>query len=244
MESEEVSLPGFGFEILDENNFYAYSVNPNGIPDDYPRNDTLVKPFERAAITPLTVKLMLRTDSNPGETTWEVLNSTGEVQYSGGPYSNSNTVYNETFVLGDMECYLFKIYDSGNDGLILPGFYALYYGSGIYIKNGTSFGAVDSAFFEVNTQVGITAPEPEINVGIYPNPATTAVNIYFLLTDNETVTVTIYDLTGRIVKSSDEGILPPGPQAINIPSEELKPGLYLVQTQIGQKTETQKLTIK
>jgi hypothetical protein len=243
MQTEEVALPGFDFTILDENNFIAYTVDPNGIPDEYQRNDTLVQPFERAAITPLTVKLMLRTDANPQHITWEVLNSDGDVQYSGGPYANPNSVYNETFVLGDLECYLFKIYDSEGDGLVLPGFYALYYGSGIYIKNGTEFGPVDSAFFEVNTQVGIANPVADINIGIYPNPATTSVNMYFLLTDNEKVSVNIYDLTGRLVKTSDQGLLPAGAQEISISSDELKNGVYLIQTRIGQKTYSQKLTI-
>lgn len=244
METEEVTLPELGFEILDENNFYAYSVDPNGIPDEYPRNDTMVQSFARAEITPLTVKLMIRTDSNPGQITWEVLNSAGEVQYSGGPYSNANTTYNETFLLGDLECYLFKIYDAGGDGLVLPGFYALYYGSGIYIKNGTGFGSVDSAYFEVNTQVGIASKEAEIKIGIYPNPATISINVYFLLTDNEKVSVSIYDLSGRCIKAADQGALPAGPQEIIISSEDIKPGLYLVQTQIGQQSFTQKLTIK
>jgi hypothetical protein len=244
METEEVALPELGFEILDENNFYAISVDPNGIPDEYPRNDTLIQTFARAEITPLTVKLMIRTDANPQQITWEVVNSNGDVQYSGGPYANPNSVYNETFVLGDLECYLFKIYDSAGDGLVLPGFYALYYGSGIYIKNGTEFGSIDSAFFEVNTQVGIKDQEPEMNIGIYPNPATTSVNVFFLLTDNENVRISIYDLTGRVVVTAEQGELPAGPQKISIPSDALKSGIYLVKTQIGQKIHTQKLTIK
>jgi hypothetical protein len=244
METEEVDLPELGFEILDINNFYAYSVDPNGIPDEYPGNDTLVQMFERAEITPLTVKLMIRTDNNPQQITWEVLNPAGEVQFAGGPYSNSNSTYNETFVLGDLECYLFKIYDAGGDGLALPGFYALYYGSGIYIKNGTDFGSVDSAFFEVNTQVGISDPVAEMNIGIYPNPATTSVNVYFLLTEEEQATISIYDLTGRRIKSSELGVLTAGPQETRISAEGIKPGLYLVHTKIGQTTYSHKLTIK
>jgi hypothetical protein len=244
MESEEVQLPQTAFELQDENNFYAISVNPNGIPDEYPRNDTLVQPFARAEITPLTVKLMIRTDANPQQTTWEILNPAGEVQDSGGPYPNANSMYQETFLLGDLECYLFKIYDSGGDGIAIPGFYTLYYGNGITIKNGTAFGAADSAYFEVNTQVGISDREPGMNIGIYPNPASTSVNLYFLLTENEKVSVSIYDLTGRLVKMADQGIMPAGAQEARIPSEDIKPGLYLVQAQIGQKTYTQKLTIQ
>jgi len=244
METEEVTLPGLGFELLEENTFFAYTVDPNGIPDDYPRNDTLAQPFDRAMITPLTVKLMLRTDSNPQEITWEVLNSAGEVQYAGGPYTNANQMYQESFQLGDMECYLFKIYDSGNDGLVLPGFYTLYYGSGVTIKNGTDFGAMDSVYFEVNTQVGIDEEMPALNVGIHPNPATDYVNLYFVNTESEPVSIRIYDLTGRLVKVDDKGILPAGTERVTIPIDNIKPGLYIIKTCIGPRTQSQKLTIQ
>ncbi|MCK9399564.1 MAG: T9SS type A sorting domain-containing protein [Bacteroidales bacterium] len=243
MESTELILPQTGFEILDENNFYTYSVNPNGSPDEYTKNDTLIQMFERAMITPLTVKLMMRTDANPQQNTWEILNSVGEVVYSGGPYANPTTIYQETFQLEDVECYIFKIYDSGGDGLVIPGFYALYYGSNNYIKTGTTFGSIDSAYFEVNTQVGITEKEGETNVNIYPNPATSYINLYFFIFNNEKVSIAVYDLVGRQVKTEKRGLLSAGPQAIRIAIEDIKPGLYLVQTTIGGKIHTQKLTI-
>jgi hypothetical protein len=244
METAEVILPSLAFELLEENNFYAVTVDPNGIPDDYPRNDTLIQPFSRAAITPLTVKLMLRTDSNPQQITWEVLNSTGDVMDSGGPYANANSMYNETMVRPDMECYLFKIYDSGGDGIIIPGFYTLYYGNGTTIKNGTSFGFEDAAYFEVNTQVGITDQEPEINIGIYPNPASNAVNISFVQMEETNVSAGIYDLTGRMVKSFDQGVVSKGDQIIRLATEDINPGLYLIQIEIGQNTYSYKLTIE
>jgi hypothetical protein len=243
MQSTEVQLPEFSFELQDQNNFYAISTDPNGIPDEYLRNDTLVQPFDRAMITPLTVKLMIRTDANPTQTTWEVLNSAGAVMYSGGPYSNGNTVYSSTFQLGDVECYKFMIYDTGGDGLVVPGFYALYYGNGTYIKNGTAYGYADSAYFEVNTQVGIPDREPELNVGIYPNPATTSVNVDFVLIDNQEVSINIYDLSGRNVMNNEPGTLSPGDHQIRIKTEGLEPGIYLIRAQIGQKTFNQKLTI-
>lgn len=244
LESAEVILPQAGFEILDENNFYAYSVNPNGSPDEYTKNDTLIQMFERAMITPLTVKLMMRTDANPQQNTWEILNSVGEVVYSGGPYANPTTIYQETFQLEDVECYIFKIYDSGGDGLIIPGFYALYYGSNNYIKSGAAFGSVDSAYFEVNTQVGITEKEGETNVNIYPNPATSFINLYFFIGNNEKVSIAVYDLVGHQIKTEDPGLLSAGPQEIRIATDDIKPGLYLVQTTIGGKIFTGKLTVK
>jgi hypothetical protein len=243
METAEVMLPPISFDVLNENNFFAYTVDPNGSPDEYPKNDTLVQVFDQAEITPTTVKLMVRTDNNPQQITWEILNSTGEVQYEGGPYSNANTVYQETFLLEDIECYLFKIYDSGGDGLTLPGFYALYYGSGTYIKNGTTFGSVDSAYFEVNTQVGIDEKKTGHIIQLYPNPVTTSINIHFILMNNEEVSIALHDLAGRVIKSQEHGLVTAGPQTFRIGTEDIRPGLYLVKTSINGKISTQKITI-
>ena len=76
---------------------------------------------------------MLRTDANPQENTWEILNSAGDSCMFRRPLSEPPTIYQETFQLEDVECYIFKIYDTGGDGLVIPGFYALYYGSNNYI---------------------------------------------------------------------------------------------------------------
>ena len=63
---------------------------------------------------------MIRTDANPQQNTWEVLNAEGAVIQSGGPYANASTIYQETIPLPAEDCYLFKIYDSGGDGLTMP----------------------------------------------------------------------------------------------------------------------------
>jgi hypothetical protein len=241
---EVVELPEISFDVLDENTFHVYTADPNGVPDEFPRNDTIIKPFFQAAITPTTVKLMIRTDDNPEETTWEVVNSGGEVQASGGPYENPFQIYNETIELGDMECYLFKIYDSGGDGLMLPGFYNFYYGSGVLIKNGSGFGSVDTVFFEVNTQVGIPSNEVATEFHMYPNPASDAVNIDFFLFDNQPVALSIHDLAGRAVMIKEYGTLASGPQTLRIITDDLKAGVYLIQARIGQSIQTRKLTVR
>jgi hypothetical protein len=243
LESTEVTLPQANFELLDTNYFYAYSDNPNGVPDEFTRNDTLIQRIPRAAITPLTVKFMIRTDPNPQEDTWEIQNSAGQVVESGGPYPNPSTIYQETFVLPDQECYVFKIFDTGGNGLLIPGFYTLYYGNNNNIIVGSTFGYADSAYFEVNTQVGITEKEGEACVSIYPNPANSFINLNFFMTYNEKVNITVYDLVGHAVKSETPSSLSAGQQEIRMATDDIKPGLYLVKTTIGGKTQTQKLTI-
>jgi hypothetical protein len=203
----------------------------------------MVEYVDRAEITPVTVKLMIRTDDNPDEITWEILNSSNTVVFSGGPYANPTTIYNETFQLEDIECYKFMIYDEGGDGLLIPGFYALYHGSNNYIKSGTEFGAVDSAYFEVNTQVGITNLQTPAAMAIHPNPAKSAFNVEFFTGDPMKVSIAVYDLSGSKVLSMPAEQLNAGPHSLRIDATLLKPGMYLVQILTGNAVQTKKITI-
>ncbi len=243
LESEVVTLPAISFELTDEMNLFAYTEDPNGVPDEYPANDTLLKVVDRAEITPTTVKLMIRTDANPDEITWEILNSAGEVAYSGGPYANPTTIYNETFQLPDLECYKFMIYDAGGDGLLIPGFYALYYGSNNYIKSGTEFGAVDSAFFEVNTQVGLKEDTRPVQLSISPNPATDAFTVSCFLGEPATLRIQMYDLAGSVVMSGFIAEVQAGVYSETFDVSALKPGMYLVRMSFGNQVQTRKITI-
>jgi hypothetical protein len=243
LESEVVSLPSVSFQLEDVNELYINTVDPNGVPDEYTANDTMVEYVDRAEITPVTVKLMIRTDDNPDEITWEILNSSGEVIYSGGPYANPTTIYNETFQLGDLECYKFMIYDEGGDGLLIPGFYALYHGSNNYIKSGTEFGAVDSAYFEVNTQVGIDDRTRPAEVTIHPNPAWSSFNVEFFTGVPTKVSILVYDLSGSQVLTIPAEQLNAGPHSLRIDATPLKPGMYLVQIITGSEVQTKKITI-
>ncbi|MDX9906761.1 MAG: T9SS type A sorting domain-containing protein [Bacteroidales bacterium] len=241
--SDVITLPEISFDINDENSLYAYTVDPNGVPDEYIGNDTIIQPFGRAEITPLTVKLMIRTDENPDETTWEIRNSVGELQFSGGPYSQPNTVIQETFQMEDMECYIFRIFDVGGDGLNIPGFYALYHGTNSYISNGTDFGAIDTAYFEVNTQVGIDEMQSNPPIVIFPNPARDKFTTTLWLDGQKEVRIFIYDVAGQLVTSVYAGQLMAGYQTVEINTKDLAPGLYFVRTNIGPTHQTQKITI-
>jgi hypothetical protein len=243
LESEEVTLPDLSFTIEDENEVVVYTENPNSSPDEYPKNDTIVQPFERAAVTPTTVKLMLRTDNNPQQTTWEVKNSAGVTVFSGGPYPNPTTLYQETMVFTEQDCFEFFIYDTGGDGLTIPGFYSLYYNNSITISSGTTFGPIDSAFFEVNTGVGIHEKNASTDVLLFPNPAKSLVNISFFLYKSEHVAIMVYSSTGTNVLAKDVGIVEAGPANLSIMTDNLRPGFYIVKVNISEETITRRLTV-
>ncbi|MBK6362661.1 MAG: T9SS type A sorting domain-containing protein [Saprospiraceae bacterium] len=76
------------------------------------------------------VRLTIKVDSYPHETTWNLKNSSNVVIYSGGPYTGANTIKTEDFCL-ENGCYTFTIFDSYGDGICCT------YGQGYYnVKKG------------------------------------------------------------------------------------------------------------
>jgi hypothetical protein len=159
---EEVVLDEISFVSQPTNTFEFTVLNPNGEEDPNPDNNTVSADFDAAPqITTTTINFELKTDNYPEETSWELLNSTGDVLYSGGPYSGqANTIFNETWEVSDIDCYTFKIYDAYGDGICCA------YGNGYYklmdIDNNTfaeggQFGSEDLRPFEYFDASVVTA---------------------------------------------------------------------------------------
>ncbi|MBE9492338.1 MAG: T9SS type A sorting domain-containing protein [Bacteroidetes bacterium] len=243
LESEEVLLPPINFIPEEENELVIYSSDPNGNPDQYPINDTIHHMIEEAEVTPAIVKLIMRTDSNPEETTWEITDTTGNVLYQGGPYSQASQMIMDTFELSPNECYQFTIYDSGGDGFIIPGFYSLYYGNNTSISQGTSFGYNKAVQFFTDNNPGIIESDWDAHLKIYPNPARDIAMISFTMKQNDYVSVRIFNLLGEVVYSRDNSYLSSGKQVIQISGENLSPGIYFVHLRIGNQGITEKMSI-
>ncbi len=149
---EEVELPEISFTPDPVNTFEFTVSNPNGQPDPNPDNNTLATDFDAAPVIPTAiVNYELKTDNYPGETTWEVTNSAGAVLYSGGPYSQSGTVFTETWEFDESDCYTYTIYDSYGDGICCDyglGYYKLMDENNTVFAEGGEFGSEDLRPFE------------------------------------------------------------------------------------------------
>merc|ERR1712192_174958 len=117
--------------------------------------------------------LELKTDNYPGETEWDIKNSSGDEKYSGSGYSDANTLHIINMCLPSDE-YTFYITDAYGDGFCCS------YGNGYYkIKvdgtekvSGDEFGDSKTETFTVNAQpTAPVAPPNTAPVALSPTNA-------------------------------------------------------------------------
>merc|ERR1711862_174812 len=165
--------------------------------------------------------LELTTDNYPGETSWDIKDSSGNQKYDGSGYSDANTLHTLNMCLETDE-YTFNIADTYGDGICCS------YGSGGYkikvngeeVVSGGEFGSSETETFTVNaspvappTTAPITPPTTAPVAPPTPSPVTAPVApptptsdtcemfVFSLTTDQfgyETSFELVNDLTGGI----------------------------------------------
>lgn len=116
-EFRQPSFPPIPVVPGDEIELRIISVNTN--PDE-DALDNIHSEIIEAEPTPgasFTMNVEVKTDDNPGETTWSVRNDLGAVVAQGGPYSEPNGTEQATIGLSSSDCYTFEVLDSGGDGM-------------------------------------------------------------------------------------------------------------------------------
>ena len=228
-ESTTVDLGLISFPVEDENTMEVRIKSVNGGTDEAASNDIASVEFEGSPeIVGKVLKLSIRTDDNPQETTWKITNLlTGEVVLQGGPYDEVNHMYTETLDITGDGCYDFTIYDAGGDGLD-GGVYGLKAES-TTIFSGNIFGESESNEFSYEVTADVEEDFSH-NTTIYPNPTDGMLNIISEGDQN----VTIYNMVGQRVF---EGVCE---RALQIDMKHFGPGIYAVK--VGN--ETQRVVVK
>ena len=202
------------------------------------------------------LEVLVYTDNYPGEISWEIQDESGEVVAEGGPYTpgtedqwggggpDANTTMSHTVALpadGD-QCYTVVLKDEFEDGWIYgstPHGIEIYSNDEmVYQKlvGATNFGAelVNPSAFRATGVLGneeVTAS----TFSMYPNPTTGVINFI----TNETVQVTVMDITGKVVFTAKE-VNNGG--SINLGS--LQSGVYVAKINGASGERTEKLVIK
>ena len=227
--SETVDLGEFSFPVEEENTLEVRIKSINGGADEASTNDIVTIDFKGAPENVAKVmKLSIRTDNNPQETTWKVTNLwTGEVVLEGGPYDQANHMFNETLEITGDGCYDFTIYDAGGNGLE-GGVYGLKAG-GVTLFSGNTFGFSESNEFSYEVTADV---DENLNqsISIYPNPTDGLLNII----SQGKQQVSVYNMAGqRVYEGYCEGTL-------KIDMKRFGCGIYAVK--VGN--ETQRVVVK
>ena len=229
-QSAIVDLGEIAFEVENQNALEVKIKSVNGGDDEAPYNDITDFTIKGARDNVnTTLKLSIRTDTNPEETTWKVTDmTTGEVILEGGPYDTPNHAYNETLVIPSDGCYDFTIYDAGGDGLTGSGIYGVK-SNGTTLFSGKEFGFSESNEFSYTVTVDVA--EGESNTAcVYPNPTDGIVNIY----SQGKQSVAVYNMAGQRIY---EGVCE---DRVQIDMKRFGAGIYAIQ--VG--SETQRIVVR
>ena len=229
LQSEIIDLGAISFPVEATNTLEVRIKSINGGNDEAITNDIARFEFKGSPETVGKVlKLSIRTDANPQETTWKIINlTTGEAVLQGGPYDEANHMYTETLDITGDGCYDFTIYDAGGDGLD-GGVYGLKAG-GTTLFSGNVFGDSESNEFSYEVTADVEE-KPNHSVNIYPNPTDGMLNI---VSESEQ-DVVVYNTIGQIVfESVCDGVL-------QIDMKHFGAGIYAIK--VGN--ETQRIVVK
>lgn len=105
---------------------------------------------------------------------------------------------------------------------------------------------IDDFRFEDRNYLGLEEPANLLagTATVYPNPMRTNTTIAYSLTETSRVSIDIYDLSGRLVKTVLSGTLPKGDHKTVFERDNLNAGMYIYKLQAGSQVETGKILIQ
>jgi PKD repeat protein len=201
------------------------------------------------------VELYIRFDDAAYETSWDIKNSSGTVIHSGGDYS-TETEITETFTLGAGD-YTFTIYDDYGEGICCDygnGEYSLTDGYGDEIASGGAFYYEQSTDFCISGSKSVAlSNKGEDKFGlemlkVYPNPMTNEVSIDYSVQSEGTVTIDVYDITGKLVRTLTSEYKLPGVHTVkwnanDTNGTDMPNGTYFIRMQTGDNIQTTKVIL-
>ncbi len=223
LQNETIELPELSYSTQSSNTI-AVSI-PN---DDENTNNNASISFDQALDATSTIDMELNTDNYGSEVRWNVTDFEGIVLYNGGPYGNNQTI-NETFNLPE-SCYTFNLIDTYGDG---GGAVTLTDSDGIevFYTNG-AYGSGESKNFSTDGFIVLGLGDSALEaVSIYPNPATSVLNIQNV----ENSTIEVYNILGQTIYSKTNISLN---EQVNV--SHLTKGTYFVKITNGDAVKTSK----
>ena len=192
------------------------------------------------------IHVEVNTDSQPSDTSWEIIDVNGQVlmseSYLGGA-ENAYLTHNHSASLAE-GCYTFRALDSFGDGQSsnAGGSIVVTDAEGLELLNVSGdWGDLQTVTFEVTHGVGIEEIV-ENTASISPNPASNNATVAFNLIESNEIVIEVVNALGQkvVVQSSRMNA---GENTVTLPVETLTTGLYYVNIKIANEMITDKLNI-
>lgn len=235
-ETENITLPEFYFG--DASNYVIEATSVNGKNDGYPVDNyysiDVAEPFE---IEDGYMKLQLRTGDDPENLTIEIMNmDDGEITHS-FTFEEPKELYNEDIYLPKVGCYRMSIKNAAGNGFG-GGFWGLKDSDNKTIITGSNgVNSFEYGFsFEFNCNaVNVNEYEFLNNVNIYPNPASSVINV----SAENLTNVKVYNAVGQLIYTEETEN-----NDVNIDTQNWTNGLYYVTVEtVDGNSTSQKIIV-
>lgn len=115
-------------------------------------------------------------------------------------------------------------------------------------RNGYAVGTNGAVYKYNSSIIGINnshtqVPETSMLFQNYPNPFNPATTIEYYLSRPSMVKISVYDVTGKLVKQLYDGLKPVGNHTLRFDASGFSSGLYLYKLEAGDYSETRKMVI-
>ena len=199
-ESMEIILPEFNFN--DASNFVIEATEVNGNSDGYPVDNIYnVEVTEPLVIEDGYMKLQLKTGSDPENMTIEIMNmDNGEVTHTFA-YEEANKTFQEDIYLPAVGCFRMTIKNTAGNGFG-GGFWGVKDSDNKTIITGSSNSnnfRYEFSFEFTNNAVSVNEVESLNNINIYPNPASSSINV----SAQNLTNIKVYNAVGQLIYAED-----------------------------------------
>ncbi|MFN4255873.1 MAG: T9SS type A sorting domain-containing protein [Saprospiraceae bacterium] len=243
--------------------------NVNGGADEEPTNNTKTAEFTAAPeFNTQKVYLRIRTDNYGAELYWEMRDDQGNVLDHGGneavgpdgggqyqtppahpsAYGNAQTI-RDTLVLPANGCYSMHFVDAYGDGICCSqgqGYYRMYNlgNTADIILEGGEFEAVDDRPFGGSGFLNVDDLVPAADFEVFPNPATSVLNIDFVLTKKANVSIYITNSLGQVVQSETTKTYSEGFHPATLQLNTLANGMYFINLRTEAGTTSKRFVVQ
>ena len=230
LEQTFVTLPAQEFPF-NGTNIVAVSIGN----DDFNGNNDRELAFLEAQEYQGNLVLNIDTDGFGNEFTWEMVDYTGAVFASGGPYGSFETI-NQVISMNTESCYTFSIYDSAGNG-----------GTEVLLRDAAfnqilqtdgEFGATLERTFGYKIETILSQEDHlfGLEIALWPNPTHGTIELSGI---NNTTHFALSNILGQNIMT---GSLQSGQSSIDLTG--LTPGVYLLQLSENERACVKKVVVE